>query len=458
MGSDYFDPCGDCSPDNQFNIANMRLNMNRRQFLASASAIAILPTVSFAGQNPVRLRAESVVQQILPDGNPATAMLGFNGAMPGPALRVARGKPVTIDVENGLDEGTSVHWHGIRIDNRMDGVPMLTQDLINPNDTMTYRFTPPDAGTFWYHSHYMSHEQVARGMMGPLIVEDDIVPNVDHDITVMISDWVLNEDGSLSNDFADMHTVAHGGYMGNYARAFLSTSSVKLGDRVRLRVINAATNRIFPLAITGATGMVVALDGMALVEPRPLTELTLAPAQRADLMVDITGPVAFDMLSSQGAFRLADLEIDGTNANRKTSPIETLAPHGLPAPSEPTQHLTLTMMGGAMARGHDGDNIWAFNNVSDLPQQPFGSFGRGETVRMTLVNDTAFPHGIHLHGHHFYEIDEGDALGDLRDTTLVEAGESRDIICVFDNPGKWLLHCHMLSHAVGGMRTWVNVA
>jgi FtsP/CotA-like multicopper oxidase with cupredoxin domain len=81
----------------------MRLNMNRRQFLASASAIAILPTVSFAGQNPVRLRAESVVQQILPDGNPATAMLGFNGAMPGPALRVARGKPVTIDVENGLD-------------------------------------------------------------------------------------------------------------------------------------------------------------------------------------------------------------------------------------------------------------------------------------------------------------------------------------------------------------------
>jgi FtsP/CotA-like multicopper oxidase with cupredoxin domain len=128
----------------------MRLNMNRRQFLASASAIAILPTVSFAGQNPVRLRAESVVQQILPDGNPATAMLGFNGAMPGPALRIARGEPVTIDVENGLDEGTSVHWHGIRIDNRMDGVPMLTQDLINPNDTMTYRFTPPDAGTFWY--------------------------------------------------------------------------------------------------------------------------------------------------------------------------------------------------------------------------------------------------------------------------------------------------------------------
>lgn len=432
--------------------------MNRRQFLATASSIAFLPTLSFAGQNPVRLRAEAVVQQILPGGNPATPMLGFNGAMPGPALRVARGEPVSVEVENGLEEGTSVHWHGIRLENSMDGVPMLTQDLINPNDKMTYRFTPPDAGTYWYHSHYISHEQVARGMMGPLIVEDDMPPDVDHDITVMISDWVLNEDGSLSTEFADMHTVAHGGYIGNFARAFLSTSSVKLGDRVRFRVINAATNRIFPLAVTGVTGKVAALDGMALVEPRPLTDLVLAPAQRADLIVDITGPVGFDMLSRQGAFRLADLDIDGTNSERQESPITALAPNGLPAPSAPTQHLTLTMMGGAMARGHDGDNIWAFNNVSDLPQEPFGSFSRGETVRMTLVNDTAFPHGIHLHGHHFFEVGDDDALGDLRDTTLVEAGARRDIICVFDNPGKWLLHCHMLSHAVGGMRTWVSVA
>ncbi len=432
--------------------------MNRRHFLASASALAILPTVTIAAQNPLRLRAEAVVQQILPAGNAATAMLGFNGSMPGPALRVARGEPVSIDVVNGLDEGTAVHWHGLRIENRMDGVPVLTQELINPGESMAYRFTPPDAGTYWYHSHYISYEQVARGMMGPLIVEDDVPPDVDQDITVVISDWMLSEDGSLSEDFANMHSVAHGGYMGNFARAFLSASSVRQGDRVRFRVINAATNRIVPLAVTGAGGMVVALDGMALVEPRPLSELVLAPAQRADLIVDISGPVEIDMLTRQGAFRLADLKIDGANTQRQPSPITALAPHGLPAPSEPTQHLTLTMMGGAMARGHGGTNIWAFNDVSDLPEQPFGSFSRGETVRMTLVNDTAFAHGIHLHGHHFFEAGEDNALGDLRDTTLVEANEKRDIICVFDNPGRWLLHCHMLSHAVGGMRTWVNVA
>ena len=431
--------------------------MNRRQFLASTSAIAVLPTATMAGQGPQRLRAEAVTQQILPNGEGATSMLGFNGSMPGPELRVRRGTRVTIEVENGLDEGTAVHWHGIRLENQMDGVPVLTQELINPGDAKTYSFVTPDAGTYWYHSHYISHEQVARGMMGPLIVEDDAPPDVDHDVTVLLSDWQIQEDGSLVDDYSGMHSVSHGGYMGNFARAFLSQPTAKVGDRVRLRLINAATNRIFPVTVSGVSGRVVALDGMPLPEPRPLEELVLAPAQRVDLIADITGPVGFDMTTRQGPYRLADLTVAGTNASRQETPISPLASNDLPRPVEPTQHLTLTMMGGAMGGRHGGDNIWAFNNVSDLPADPFGSFKRGETVRMTLVNDTSFPHGIHLHGHHFFEISGDGALGDLRDTTLVDAGESRDIVCVFDNPGRWLLHCHMLSHAIGGMRTWVNV-
>ncbi len=432
--------------------------MNRRHFLASASATAVMPLPSFAAQETVRLRAEAVTQQILPDGDGATSMLGFNGSMPGPELRVRRGERVSIDVENGLEEGTAVHWHGIRLENQMDGVPMLTQELIEPYDTKTYSFVPPDEGTYWYHSHYISHEQVARGMMGPLIVEDETPPDSDHDITVLMEDWQMQEDGSLSDEFTDMHSVAHGGYMGNFARAFLSQDQVKIGDRVRFRLINAATNRIFPVAISGVSGSVVALDGMALSEPRPMAELTLAPAQRADLIVDITGPVELDMLTRQGPYRLADLAVSGTNTDRVVGPIMALSPPNLPTPADPTQHLTLTMMGGAMGGRHNGDNIWAFNNVSDLQGDPFGSFQNGETVRITFVNDTSFPHGIHLHGHHFYEVDESGVLGDLRDTTLVNAGESRDVICLFDNPGRWLIHCHMLSHAVGGMRTWVNVA
>ncbi|SDF36613.1 multicopper oxidase family protein [Sulfitobacter delicatus] len=432
--------------------------MNRRQFLASVSAATVLPRPGFAGRTPLKLKAQNVTQQILPEGEGATAMLGFNGSMPGPEIRLKRGAQASIEVENALQEGTAVHWHGIRLENRMDGVPVLTQELINPGDSKTYRFVPPDAGTYWYHSHYISQEQVARGLMGPLIIEDDTPPDVDHDITVLLSDWRMNKDGSLVDEYTDMHSVAHAGYMGNFARAFLSKDTVKTGDRVRFRLINAATNRIFPLALEGMTGSVVALDGMALAQPRPLGDLVLAPAQRADLIVDITGPVGFDMMSRQGAYRLADLAVSGTNTARAPTTISPLAAPDLPRPEAPSQHLTLTMMGGAMGGRHGGANIWSFNDVSDLPTDPFGKFERGETVRLTFANDTAFPHGIHLHGHHFYELAPDGSLGDLRDTTLVAAGESRDVLCVFDNPGRWLIHCHMLSHAIGGMRTWVEVA
>ncbi|MBO9431428.1 MAG: multicopper oxidase family protein [Roseovarius sp.] len=432
--------------------------MNRRQFLASVSAATVLPLPGLAGQTPLKLRAEAVTRQILPEGEGATAMLGFNGSMPGPELRVKRGERVSIEVKNGLEEGTAVHWHGIRLENRMDGVPVLTQDLINPGDSKTYSFVPPDAGTYWYHSHYISQEQVARGLMGPLIVEDDAPLDLDHDITVILSDWIIDEDGSLVDEFTDMHSVAHAGYMGNFARGFLSLSEVRQGDRIRLRLINAATNRIFPLSISGVSGSVVALDGMALSQPRAASDLVLAPAQRADLIVDVTGPVGFDMPTRQEPYRLAELSISGENTDRQSGPLPTLAAPDRPAPGTPSQHLTLTMMGGAMGGRHGGANIWSFNDVSDLPQDPFAAIERGETVRITLVNETAFSHGIHLHGHHFYEMALDGRLGDLRDTTLVAAGESRDVLCVFDNPGRWLIHCHMLSHAIGGMRTWVEVA
>ena len=122
------------------------------------------------------------------------------------------------------------------------------------------------------------------------------------------------------------------------------------------------------------------------------------------------------MLTHQGPYRLVNLAVSGTNTGRQTGSIMALAPLIVPTAAEPSQHLTLTMMGGAMSGRHDGDNIWAFNNVSDLQADPFGSFQNGETVRITFVNDTSFPHGIHLHGHHFYEVDENGSLGDLRDT------------------------------------------
>ncbi|MCY6383361.1 multicopper oxidase family protein [Hoeflea prorocentri] len=440
--------------------------MNRRDFLIVAGAAALTPHIAFASTQ-TQLMAQPVRAQILPEGHPATAMLGFNGGTPGPVLKMQQGGMFDIRFMNRLDEDSAIHWHGLRTDNAMDGVPGLTQEVVKPGAEFAYRFHAPDAGTFWYHSHNRSLEQVAKGLYGPLIVEESAPPDVDHDLVVMIDDWRMTEAGTLADDFDNMHDQAHDGRLGNYARALVEpVKQVQRGDRVRLRLINVATDRIFPVIIEGADGMVVALDGMPLPNPRPMSDLVLAPAQRADIIADVTSSdhLAFIFQTREGSYLLGEIPMDGENAVRVPSQVPALVPNAVAQPDmDKAVSLTLSMEGGAMSRrmmrGMMGrrDAIWAFNGQSGVTDRPFHRFARGQTARIKLINDTRFPHGIHLHGHHFFEIGAGDTPGDFRDTTLVEAGGTREIACVFDNPGKWLLHCHMLGHQAAGMKTWVDV-
>ncbi|MCY3598069.1 MAG: multicopper oxidase domain-containing protein [Rhodospirillales bacterium] len=116
------------------------------------------------------------------------------------------------------------------------------------------------------------------------------------------------------------------------------------------------------------------------------------------------------------------------------------------------------MQGGAVGGRHIGSDLWAFNARSGLSEAPWHRFVRGETALIMLRTDTAFPHGIHLRGHDFHEVWDDGVLGHCRDATPVDRRASRDIPCVSDNPGKWLLHCHTLGHQASGMKTWVEVA
>ena len=432
--------------------------MNRREFLACSAATALLPMTAWAAP-AIRLKAEPVTARILPEGEAPTPMLGFNGSSPGPELRFRQGERVSVSFENGTGQPSAVHWHGIHIDNAMDGVPALTQGAVEPGATFDYAFDVPYAGTYWYHAHHRSWEQVARGLYGPLIVEEPDPPAVDRDITVVLDDWRLERDGALHESFGNRHDFSHAGRMGNYARALFPQGTVRRGDRIRLRLINAATARMFPVRIAGGTGRVVAHDGMALAEPAPLGELLLAPAQRTDVILDVAEPISFALRTRDGFFPLGTIAVSGSNPVPLAVPVTPLPAPDIPTPDgkAATRH-TLVMQGGAMGGRHGGSDFWAFNDRSGMPVKPWRRFARGETVRIALRNDTAFAHGIHLHGHHFHEIGEDGALGHYRDTTLVDRDRSRDILCVFDNPGKWLLHCHTLGHQASGMKTWVEVA
>ncbi|MGR3542241.1 MAG: multicopper oxidase family protein [Hasllibacter sp.] len=464
--------------------------ITRRTLMAAGAAALVAPALPrrAAARDLPPLRAVPSTARILPAGE--TPVWSYDGAVPGPEIRVRAGGRVGRRFENALPQDSSVHWHGIRIDNAMDGAAGVTQDPVPPGRAFDYDFVAPDPGTYWYHAHARSWEQVARGLAGPLIVEEaepwaGLEGAATAEATLVLSDWLLRRDGALHEEsLGAMHDFSHGGRLGNLITLNGGAGTmipVRRGERVRLRLINAATARIMPVRLPGLSPVLVALDGHP-VAPRPAGDLILAPAQRADLVIDVPAdldaPLPVEVDVRRGEWVPAGALIDGgaPALPPQDGPVRALPmtmAHAL-AP-EGAQREELLMEGGAMgglrrARlgGVDRDfrqlvragRVWAFNGVAGDMAEPAFAAPLGRTVRMRLTNDTAFAHAIHVHGHHFEVTARGgrpDPHRDRRDTVLVWPGEPVEIAFVADNPGRWLLHCHMLGHQASGMISWFEV-
>lgn len=467
--------------------------ISRRQFIAGttlvAAGVALSPRLGLAADAPTAtLRARPSEAPLMGPGKPKTAVWSFGNGSPGPLIRIPQGKAVHIRVENGLSEPTSVHWHGIRLANAMDGVPGMTQDAIPAGGGFDYRFTSPDAGTYWYHSHERAYEQVARGLYGPLIVDEATPPAVDSDRLFLADDWRLGEDGQIAGGFGDLHEMAHGGRLGNWLTVngeAAVTYPVRPGERVRLRCISAANARIMAFRFPGVVAHVIALDGQPLAAPQALTGLlVLGPANRADLIVDIPadakGALAIEEVSTGEPIQAAAFNVSGAPLRTAAAPVPALPSNPLPKLDlKDPLVLPLVMQGGMMGQMPDQvefkgqmydmrtlmmsqGKAWAFNGVAGpMPMKPLARIARGRTVAVDIDNQTAWQHAMHLHGHHFQVVAKGGKAvqGEpWRDTLLMDSGEKARIAFVADNPGKWLLHCHMLSHHLGGMGTWVEIA
>lgn len=460
------------------------MTLGRRQVLLGVAAALALPTPSRGETAPRSLVARLGKAQLTPEGYPETEIWGFDGQAPGPLLRARQGARFERRLVNNLPVPTSVHWHGIRIDNAMDGVAGLTQDPVAPGDTFDYAFDLPDAGTYWYHAHTMSYEQVARGLYGALIVEEAEAPDVDREETLILGDWRLDrETAQITPDFGAWHDLSHAGRMGNLITtngAFDLRLDARRNERLRLRLVNAANARILPLSLLGLEGWLMALDGMPLDRPTPVQgELSLAPGQRMDLIVDVTaaeGETAhIAHLANDGKWwsQVAWTVAGAASSTRRPEPPALPANPRRTVPGvKDARQVTMTMAGGAMgglqAATYQGEHLsfrdlaeqgqfWAFNGTVGMTDTPLLEASLGETIRVKIVNETVFPHAMHLHGMHFREVLRDTSLGPLRDTLLVQRGEAREIAFVADNPGDWLFHCHMLAHAASGMTTWVKV-
>lgn len=455
--------------------------VSRRRFLGTALAAGAFPAMVRSAGDIESLRAAPFVAQLAPEDYPATPVWAYEGRVPGPEIRVRQGERVIRRLVNDLPQPTTIHWHGVRLANGMDGVPDLTQSVIPPGETFDYDFDVPDAGTFWYHPHHRTWEQLARGLSGALIVEERRPPETDADITLVISDWRLAEDASLHESFGALHDRAHGGRIGNWVTVNGEgnwSRASRRNERLRLRLINTANGRIFSLSLEGLAGSVVALDGMPLETPGVPGEIVLAPGQRVDLVLDVTaaegGEATIRSRERDGTYVLAGFPVTGTARSAPLGPVDALPPNPVPALGDlaGARRATLAMEGGAMGRLEaalvDGARVpiremaaqglaWAMNGVASLPETPLLDVGLGETVHLAMANDTAWPHGMHLHGHHFREVRPGGAFGPLRDTLLVAPRSAAEIAFVADNPGDWLFHCHMVDHAASGMTTWIRV-
>jgi FtsP/CotA-like multicopper oxidase with cupredoxin domain len=459
-----------------------------RRALCATMALApwqVRSALAAAGGNePFRLVASPDRAGIATPEMGETEVWSF-GSVPGPEIRVRAGERVRVLLDNRLAEPTTIHWHGIRIDNAMDGVPGLTQEPVRPGATFLYDFIAPDPGTYWYHSHFRSFEQIERGLYGALVVTGDEAAPL-RDITLLIDDWRLEETGLIHEaSFGSPMDASHAGRLGNWLTVNGRSGPVvgaRPGERLRLRMISAANARVMSFDLGGADAWIVALDGWPLDRPLPVSgALELAPAQRADVIMDMpagSGRLELSELSTGERLPACAIEVAGPAAPTASGDEPRIEPREDPRLDlERALRIPLVMEGGAMGPmaelTFDGRPIapremmrrglfWAFNGeVGDLRSDaPLARAAIGETVVIELDNRTAWPHAMHLHGNHMRIVAGNRRPAPAtawRDTIPIRPEERLELAFVADNPGKWLFHCHMLEHAASGMSTWIAV-
>ncbi|EPY12308.1 MULTISPECIES: multicopper oxidase family protein [unclassified Paenibacillus] len=432
----------------------------------------------------------------------------FNNSVPGPQIRVKVGDTVKIKLENELPEPVSIHWHGYPVPNGMDGIPGVTQDAVVPGKSFIYEFKATVPGTYWYHSHQDSVNQVDKGLYGSLIVEDP-KEQVDRDYTLVLDEWISTgkmdterADENQSNNQSDMSGMDHskmnmsksgmsgmdhgtmsmGGHdMSMYDLFTMNGKSgdaieplmVKQGEKVRIRLINAGYLS-HQMHLQGHEFKVIAMDGQSVNSPAVIQDqvISIAPGERYDLefVADNPGTWLLDEHSKEERARNMRAVIhyeDFTQQAAKSDAWETLpqfnlAAYGKMAETAFTLDQTYDqqVMMNLNTEMRNGEMVYTINGKV-FPDTDKIKVAKGDKVMVTFVNQSPTDdHPMHLHGHFFQVLSRnGQPLQGspvVKDTLNVKPGEQYVIAFEADNPGDWMFHCHDLHHASAGMVTDVT--
>jgi FtsP/CotA-like multicopper oxidase with cupredoxin domain len=486
-------------------------------------------------------------------GDVPVRMIAYNGSIPGPTLRVAQGSEITVRVRNGGDHETTVHWHGLRLDNAYDGVPDETQAPIAVGGEFVYRLRFPDDGVYWYHPHVREDYGLEMGLYGNIVVDppaDKAWPFVNREAIVTLDD-ILLDDGGIAPFRTDgpTHTA-----MGRFGNVMLTAGSTDLaieaqaGEVVRFLFTNTANTRIFNVSIPGARMKLVAGDSGRCEREEWIDDVLLAPSERAviDVLFDTSGVFPIEHRTPDRTYRLGSVIVTEPPDERSlSSAFETLHTNDelsserarlddeRSRPPDKTLVFTASMpilygtgdltpaassyvcpmhpevtsidpgvcpkcgmklvpsdttampahdahhqhhgdphdsgdglewedlMPEINARTDTSNMIWRF-----IDQQTGAENGEidwtftvGDRVKVRLVNtmdgDHPMHHPFHVHGAgRFLVIDRGgEPPANLvwKDTVLVRAGETADILLELTEPGLWMAHCHIAEHNQNGM-------
>lgn len=472
--------------------------MQRSSFLryaAGAMTVAALPMRS------ARALASDIVDVTLtaapslfaPAPGVSFAGLAYNGSIPGPLLRVTKGQRFRARFVNQTGQPATIHWHGMVIPNAMDGVPGVTQAAVPDRESFVYEFTPNPSGTRWYHDH--AGDGVVRGLFGLFVVDDPSDEPVDaefalvfHDVPKMAS-LMAAMNGTSAAPMVDpmgspeMRDMRADGKMGDevlYSAHCINGASypntkplaVKVGQRVRLRILNANPTQTRYVRLAGHRLTVTHGDGNKLAQPLEVDALRIGVGERYDATFTVTKPGAWllqGLSSAPTAYEQAALVY--------TEGMQNASPLGVAQTLDGVDYFTYEKAGGVSAStfmtptgavkrhydlggGEFGSSRWTMNGLT-YPHTQRIAVRRGDTVVVTFANKSDMDHPMHLHGHVFDLVEMNGvtfARPLQKDTALIRAYDgTMTWRFAADSPlGRWVLHCHNEVHMMDGMMTEVD--
>ena len=456
----------------------MKSPIDRRQFLSESLAAAAIFTLS---RDALALGGAASVRDFVITAREATVQVGaatwdtwtYDGAVPGPEIRITRGDHVRIRLDNRLPQPTTIHWHGLVVPPTMDGVVGLSQPAVQPGESFTYKFDVTQSGTFFYHAHVGL--QLDRGLYGALIVEEPGENDrlrIDREYVVLLDDWLTTTPEAALASIGGSRGMmgdggpAYAGYLLN-GTTVPSRLAVTRGERVRLRLINAASATPFRVGLAGHTLIVTHADGQP-VSPVEVSTLVIGMGERYDVVVSAMNPGTWPLLVGPGGSSTPTmpgmLVYSGSERNVEPPfvwPPELRAGHALryedlrslsaEEPSSPVSLIIPAVLAGGMGGMGGGATSWTINGQIYPHADPF-VVREGARVQIAMTNRSMMPHPMHLHGHTaILRFPGPSSAGFAKDTVLLNPMDTATLEFIADNPGRWLFHCHNLYHMELGM-------